>query len=242
MNLAKQFLYRIIPGVCIACGGRSHRAIDLCRGCEADLPWLLNACERCGLPLQAAGDPCLACHSKPPPWERTIAAFSYAFPVDQLIQQFKNRQDLACGKVLARLLGQHIMRTDPAFLEGDGERRTLLVPTPLHPKKQRSRGFNQARQVAAMLAGMFNLRLDDRHLIRTRSTADQKLLTAPERRKNVAGAFTLRRAFRGERIILVEDVVTTGATVAEMTNCLLRGGAGSVAVVAVARTPTTRPN
>ncbi len=242
MNKAKQFFYRILPGICIACGCRSHRTIDLCRACEQDLPWLINACPRCGLPLQATDEPCLQCASRALPFEQTIAAFSYAFPVDCLIQQFKNRQDLASGRVLARLLGQHIMRVNPGFLS-DNDRhqgQTLLVPAPLHPKKQRRRGFNQSRQVASILAEIFKIKLDDKHLIRTRFTADQKLLSVAARKKNVTHAFTMRRAFNGERIILVDDVVTTGATVVEMANCLLRGGANSVAVAALARTPPAR--
>ena len=235
----RQFLYRILPGVCITCGYHSHRSIDLCRACEADLPWLHHACRRCGLPLGASDEVCLACAARPMPVEQTIAAFSYTFPVNHLIQQFKNHQDLASGKVLAKLLGQHIMRVDPGFFlntaQPDGQ--TLLVPAPLHPKKQRSRGFNQSKQIATILAEIFKVKVDDQHLIRTQFTADQKLLSVAGRKKNVAHAFSMRRAFKGEKIILVDDVVTTGATVAAMAHCLLGGGAASVAVVALARTP-----
>ena len=236
---ARQFLYRILPGVCIACGYHSHRSIDLCRACEVDLPWLHNACRRCGLPLEAADDPCLACALRPLPVEQTIAAFSYTFPVNHLIQQFKNQQDLASGKVLATLLGQHIMRVNPGFFLSSAppDRQTLIVPAPLHPKKQRKRGFNQSKQVASILAELFKVKLDDQHLIRTKFTADQKLLSLAGRKQNVAHAFSMRRAFKGEKIILVDDVVTTGATVAAMAHCLLGGGATSVAVVALARTP-----
>ena len=268
MHWADPLLYKLLPGSCVTCGCRTGRHLDICQHCESDLPWLNNACPRCGLPLASAAALCLACLHRMPLVEASHSAFHYAFPVDRLIQRFKNNRNLAYGRVLSTLLGQHLRQTTGTFLQDNflqegllqesslqedslqegslqqsslqkskARSQTLLVPTPLHPKKQRGRGFNQSGLIAETLSGMFNIKVTHRHLIRTRPTGDQKRLSAAERKRNVAGAFSLRQPFNGERIILVDDVITTGATTEEMAKCLRLGGAGSVSVVSLAHTP-----
>ena len=224
--------YRVIEGNCITCGDSTNRDLDLCIGCEKDLPWLGHHCWNCCLPIPAGDDLCGECIKEPPPFTLTICPFRYAFPVDLLIQRFKNSRHLASGKVLATLLARQI-----EHFVFDQSVPTILVPTPLHPSRLRSRGFNQSEQIALTLATSLQHPVDRHCLVRTRPTQDQKLLGMRERRSNVKGAFECNQNLTGVRVMLIDDVVTTNATVSEMTKSLNAAGASEVIVLALARTP-----
>ena len=224
--------FSLIEGNCITCGDSTNRDLDLCIGCEKDLPWLGHHCKICCLPVPEGDDLCGKCSKAPPPFTLSIVAFRYSFPVDLLIHRFKNSRHLASGKVLATLLARQIKS-----ITFDESVPTVLVPTPLHPSKLRSRGFNQSEQIALTLATILQRPVDPHCLARTRLTEDQKLLGRKERRSNVKGAFECNKSLTGVRVMLIDDVVTTNATVSEMTQCLNAAGASEVIVLALARTP-----
>jgi len=150
--------------------------------------------------------------------------------MDRLIGQFKNRHRILVGKVLARVVSQ-------AYGEAADCLPDLLLPVPLHPGRLRQRGHNQAAEIAAVLAERTGSPVDDGLCRRIRNAPAQKTLNAASRRQNLRQAFALRRELDGERIGIVDDVVTTGATVGEISRLLLSAGAGSVEVIALARTP-----
>lgn len=223
--------FSVIPGNCITCGETTGRHLDLCRDCESDLPWLENCCTVCSLPIDPLDNICLSCRLTPPPYARAICPFRYDFPVDSLISRFKNGRHLASGKILSYLLGQEIKNLM------DDLPPAILVPTPLHYKKRRLRGYNQAEEIALTVAELTSLPIDGKSLSRTRDTDDQKSLGIRERQRNVKGAFSCSSDLGGQHVMLVDDVITTGATINEMSRCLLQHGAEEVTVVALARTP-----
>ena len=216
----------LLPPRCLVCGEGGSPGCDLCPDCHADLPWNYACCGRCGLPLAMAAEACADCLSLPPPFCRTFAPLRYGFPVDRLLLRFKFHGDLACGRELAGLMRQ----------AGAGiDYPQALVPVPLHPARLRQRGYDQALELAKALGRSFALPVLDRALHRQRATGAQSELGADARQRNVRGAFASAATWLPAHIALVDDVMTTGATVAEAAKALLRAGVQRVDVWVVAR-------
>lgn len=213
------------------CDARTHRRLDLCLSCEHNLPRIANPCKRCGLPTRPLASLCTACRVSPPLFERCFAPFAYSWPVDRLINDFKNHNRIILGKVLASVVSRcYLSMTPPEALPD------TLVPVPLHKRRLRARGFNQSVEIAEVLADASHSTLDNRLCRRIRDAAPQKTLTAKQRSQNLQGAFILDRDPAGERIAIVDDVVTTAATVSEIGRLLLARGASHIEVIALART------
>ncbi len=224
--------YGLVPGVCLVCGAASGRHLDLCLPCEADLPWLLAGCPRCGLASAVPGAFCGACLSKPPAWQRFHAAFRYEKPIASLHSAFKFHQDLASGLLLAELLAGYLRAHHTLeFVAG-----TWIVPVPLHWRRHLRRGFNQAAVIARTLAQYLNLPVCAA-LRRRRHTEAQQHLDRAARRKNLTHAFQTVVGVRNLCILLVDDVLTTGATAENAARTLLEGGARQVDLCCLARTP-----
>lgn len=230
--------YWLFPPRCILCGRtfQPPPARDLCPPCEAELPWIHNACAHCGLPLPLAaggGAVCGHCRRAPPPFDRCIAPFSYRPPIGELVSGLKYGARLAHARLLAELLAEHLARTHSPLPE-------LLLPVPLHPSRVRQRGFNQALEIARVMVKRLSLSLDRGGLRRIRATDAQAGLDKTKRRANVRGAFSVRPALDAGHVAILDDVVTTGHTVSEITRMLKRHGVREVSVWAVARTPDQR--
>lgn len=224
--------FRILPGRCLLCQERSRRAIDLCPDCESNLPWNHNACEFCGTSLSGEGRICGSCLRSPPAFSATFCAFVYEFPVNRLLHRFKDQRDLVSGQILSRLLS----RAAADFLQPLIPLKPVIVPVPLHPLRYLSRGFNQSAIIAGLLADALSLNTASL-LSRNRFTGSQKQLDRHTRQKNIRGAFTARNSHRHTTAILVDDVITTGATADDCTRALRHAGIDNVVVVAIARTP-----
>jgi ComF family protein len=167
--------------------------------------------------------------SGPPPVDRCFAPFAYAFPVDHLVHLLKYRGQLAAGRVLGVLLAR------AAFPYGLHLDLDCLVPVPLHPLRHAERGYNQSTEIARRAARELRCRFDDEAMSRRRGTRPQVGLGPDERRGNVAGAFVATPALRGRRVVVVDDVLTTGATVGAVAAAARDAGALSVDVWCVAR-------
>jgi ComF family protein len=180
----------------------------------------------CALPAPEALT-CLRCERQPPPWTFAHAAFTYAFPVDQLVQGLKYRGELALAGWFGTALAQH--------LGASAELPDTVVAVPLAPSRQRERGFNQAREIARVTAHHLRLPCVDA-LARLRSTTPQAALPWDARAANVRGSFACTRDVRGARLALVDDVMTTGATLRAAALALRDAGAARVDIWVVART------
>jgi ComF family protein len=195
------------------------------------LPWNEAACARCALPLPRPEPACGACLKRPPPFSASLAPLRYAAPVDRLLPRLKFHAGLAEGRLLAALT---LERVPTAWREGCD----LILPMPLHPRRLGRRGFNQSLELARPLARAWGLPIEVDALHRVRDTPAQSELDAEQRRRNVRGAFEARaESVAGHHVLLFDDVVTTGATVAEAATTLLRAGARTIRVLAVARVP-----
>lgn len=209
---------------CLLCGSAAPES-NLCSGCRADLPWLdANVCSSCAHPLPAPGL-CGRCIAEPPHYDRVVAACRYAFPLDGLIQAYKYSGRLVAGTALASLLADRI-----------GQRPDLIVPIPLTAQRLRERGFNQALELARALGRQTGVPVHAQLCVKTRDTPPQTRLPWKERRKNIRGAFVVEGGVAGCHVAVVDDVLTTGATLSELARNLKRAGAVTVTGYVIART------
>lgn len=225
----------ILPGSCLLCRQPSHRGMDLCKSCERDLPQLGYACRTCAIPLATTNhrdDRCGTCLQQPPPQERASAAFRYSYPLDHLVQRFKFNGDHAAGKLLGQLFAKQISPVRPDHI--------VLVPVPIHVKRLRERGYNQARLLADAVSAEYGCKLDDRLLQRTRETEVQSNMSAAARRRNVRNAFSLASENVPGHVAIIDDVVTTGSTTREIAMLLKKNGVERIEVWALARTSDWR--
>jgi ComF family protein len=201
------------PPRCCLCGfeGRSV-GVDLCGYCERDLPWSTDT--------RTPGS--------------AFAPFRFAPPVDGLIRALKYRGEISHARVLGTLLGEARARmTEPL--------PSILIPVPLHPQRLRERGFNQAAAIARHAGRVLGVDVAAHALVRTRDTPSQTALDVVARRENVAGAFavngvdSLVRLIRARHVAVIDDVTTTGSTLAEARAALLEAGVARVELLAVAQ-------
>jgi len=210
-------------GDCLLCGEESGPEL-LCAACAAELPALAEHCPQCALP-SPAGAVCGNCLDRPPHYDRTLALWRYEFPCDRLVQALKYRARLALSGFFARSLASRPLP------EVD-----LIVPMPLHPKRLAERGFNQALEIARGLARRLGRPIEPRGVLRVKDTPPQTRLPYEERAKNVRGAFLCKLDLSGASVAVVDDVMTTGATLNELARALKRAGAARVENFVIART------
>jgi competence protein ComFC len=225
------------PEACQACGDRRATPGEgyVCPHCRSQVRFIRPPfCRRCGLPF--AGDltapfECANCREMELHFQAARSAVAARGVVLDAIHRYKYQEALWFEPFLVGLLASE------AVPELRQSRWDLLVPVPLHPLKQRERGFNQAGRLADGLGRVARMPVNHRLLCRVRPTRTQTLLTREERAANVRRAFAIRAGVRlnGERIVLVDDVFTTGATTSACARVLRAAGAGDVCVWTVAR-------
>ena len=230
------------PSLCAVCHGWGTQRV--CADCLLRFAVAVPRCAGCALQVPAGVARCGACLTEPLPFDQSIAAVDYAYPWDSLITRFKFHGALALAPALAHCL------TDAVSRSGELRRNEarsplhpppLLLPVPLSDARLRERGYNQAWELARRVARRLRCPADARLLLRVRDTPHQLAFPPAERAGNVRAAFAVdpRRSgeLRGRSVALVDDVMTTGATAAEIARVLLQAGAAQVQVWAVARTP-----
>lgn len=220
-----QALAGLLPQDCFVCGQASGDRL-LCAACETDLPHLTGPlCPTCALP-SAPGTPCGACLSEPPHFDATFAAFRYAFPVEHVVQELKYRHRLPLAGWLAEALMGHVAATGV----------DCIIPLPLSAQRIQERGFNQAQEIARPLARHLGLPLLSDACARVLDSAPQASLPWKERQANIRHAFECRADLNGKRVAVVDDVMTTGATLNEFARVLKLHGATRVENWVAART------
>lgn len=237
----------LFPATCPACLGKGEPGVDLCRACLAELPLAGDSCALCaGETAQgsAPGTVCGRCLADPPAFDRAFAAFPYAPPIDELIRGLKFAGRLHCARPLGALFAARVIHA--------GERLPdCFLPVPLHPVRLRRRGFNQSLEITRTLSRRLGVPFDAHALKRIRAGVPQTALPAKQRLKNPRGAFALAPNFHkgfqkrlGEPpgfVAVVDDVMTTGATVNEIARVLRRAGVARVEAWVVARTRPGSP-
>lgn len=209
---------------CLFCDGKAS-VQAICEGCRTDLPWLQDdRCLICAHPLPVSGI-CGRCIADIPHFDHVTTACSYAYPLDGLIQSCKYGGRLAAIRALAFLLPAALPRLPD-----------VIVPMPLSPQRLRVRGFNQALELARHAANGIRAPIAADLCVKVRDTPSQTDLPWKERRKNVRGAFVVRERLDGLHIAVVDDVLTTGATLNEIARNLKKSGALTVSGWIVART------
>lgn len=217
----------LIAPSCLLCAGPSAGAL-VCAPCDADLPRLKNAhdalCDTCALPV-TAGTRCGTCLAHPPAYDHVCAPFTYAFPADALVMALKYRGMLAVAPLLAAAIARSL-----------DERPDVIIPMPLADERLRERGFNQGQEIARHVAEVTGMPLLPQACRRVRNTPPQAALPWKERAKNIRKAFVCDEDFSGKHVAVVDDVMTTGATLNELARNLKAAGAARVTGLVATRT------
>jgi len=218
-----------LPSQCAVC--RAWPAHPVCETCAGRFAQPVPRCRTCALPLPAGQMHCGACLRQPPPLDACFAAVAYAWPWTEGLARFKFHQDTGWARPLATLL-RGTPWVEPALEQAD-----RVLPMPLSRQRLAERGYNQALLLARVLAPE---KTDATLLLRTRDTPPQRTLARAERLRSVHQAFAvepLRAAtLRGRRVVLVDDVMTSGASLHAAATALREAGAGHITALVVART------
>ncbi len=237
-DVLRRLLHVVLPVECAGCGAAlSDDPVPFfCRSCWADIsPIDGPVCPRCGRPFASPvaltfspDHICGSCRKKPPAYTKAWSLYPYTPPLRDALRLFKYRGKVALAEALGRLWHTSAL---PQHLD-------LLMPVPIHPSRLREREFNQSLLLADRLNSRLQLPLSFDNLVRLRSTAPQTELSRSARLKNLRRAFAIRRPdeVREKRILLIDDVFTTGTTVNECAKALRKAGAADVYVCTLART------
>jgi ComF family protein len=226
----------IYPPVCFVCGVRWLE--PMCPVCQRDMhPILPPFCDRCGVPVEGGHSVCERCATTDPPFDWSQALGQYQGTLRRAIHRLKYEGRTALAEPLGMLLARSLDVPASPLLSEKHPGFDAVVPVPLHPFRLRQRGFNQAELLARVVARERGWPLDGRGLQRIRPTRTQTHLTLDARRANIEGAFATRTPLSFERksVLLVDDVLTTSATLAECARVARNAGATRVCVVALAR-------
>ncbi len=224
LNIRTKFWQALPAQPCLLCGAFSHDGA-WCKACDGTLPYLTTPhCPLCALPT-LNGDICGRCLKHMPQFDRTLAVFSYAFPLDKLVQALKFGEQLMLVHSLADRLAQRVeIRPD------------CIIAMPLHSSRLRERGFNQSIELARYVANNLDIPLLPHACVRVRDTPPQSTLAWKERSKNIRNAFTCALDLSGKHIAVVDDVMTSGASLNEVSAALRGAGASEISAWVIART------
>lgn len=231
-RLARAALDVVWPPRCLVCSGAAWDGAlpGVCARCAAALPRVVAPCRRCGRDAgpSAARDPCVGCRDAPTDLDGVVAPLRYRDGARTLVLALKFHGRTPAARPLAALLADAVAA---AGVPGD-----LVVPVPLSARRQRARGHNQADELARALARVTGVERDPAALVRRRDTRPQSGLPRARRAANPRGAFRARRRrVAGRCVLLVDDVLTSGATAGACARALRRAGAARVVLAAACR-------
>lgn len=222
-------LFWFFPRHCLICGD-SYQLQALCPDCLQELKANHYACICCAEPLDETQQNhlCGKCLKQQPYFDRVISPYLYQPPLDRLVTRFKFHADLSAGRVLARLLAEHIRQQVQQLPD-------CLVPVPLHYFRLRQRGFNQSQEISRVLGKQLQIPVKFTLCARQRKTSSQSGLNEKQRRKNIRGAFKVTGRLPYKHVAIIDDVMTTGNTVNEIAKLLRKAGAETIQVWSVCR-------
>ena len=235
VNYWSNIVQLLLPKICPLCRlpHTFEAQTDLCQGCIESLPWLHHACVSCALPLDISTPTtriCGQCQHKTPPFQQCHTLFHYQPPINRLISHLKFNQQLLYARVFGQLMAQHMRQHyTPSTLPD------MVIPVPLHKRRLRERGFNQAQEVARICAKQLSIPLNTQHCHRDKHTSHQLELSAIERHRNMSKAFSSKAFKPNMCIAIVDDVMTTGTTLRELSLCLKKSGCQEIHLWCIAR-------
>jgi ComF family protein len=222
----KQSLNRIFPQYCYGCHNKSRRDIALCSDCESDLPWLGHHCCYCSLPIQKQLKFCGQCAKTKPHYDQVTSAFYYTTPITRWLSLFKFHNTLALSPVFSHCMLKKI----PESIDAD-----WIIPMPLHRSRLRQRGYNQALLLAQHIQKHRTININHTLASRHKKTKAQMSLNKTKRRQNLHNAFSIHQDVSQKHIIIIDDVMTTGSSINELSRKLKQHGATRVEAWVIAR-------
>ncbi|MDX1914766.1 MAG: ComF family protein [Methylophilus sp.] len=221
----KSFRAFVLQQQCLLCGEAAPYETAICKPCLSALPWhSTQCCPQCG--LMAYGNLCGNCIQHAPYFDQTHALFNYAYPIDRILQSYKYKSALHLSQTLGNLLAEKVKL----------QQVDTIIAMPLHPERLQERGFNQSLEIAKVVAKYLNSQLDVQHCQRVVNTPPQASLALKDRVRNIKGAFKCLKSYKDQHIAVVDDVMTSGASLNELAKTLKNAGAASVSCWLVART------
>ncbi len=244
MELAQNLLSALFPSRCIFCQKTVRQTVDqtviqaatqsfeVCPDCYQALPHNTACCVRCALPLAEdinSAVLCGRCIKKQPAFDYAYSPFRYEDEIITLVHQLKFSETIR----FSRCIGEMLL----AYFSGTDETPDCLLPVALHPSRMRQRGFNQSIEISRVLAKKLAIPIEHTVIERQRSTAAQTGLSAKQRQKNIRGVFAVVGELNYKHVLIIDDVMTTGATVNELAKLLKKNNVERVGVLSIARAP-----
>lgn len=227
INNWSKFNHLLFPQFCMLCSAMNKGSLAICTDCRHELPWHTHEhCPQCAL-LSTGSHVCGHCLSSPPAFDATQALFRYAYPLDAMLQRYKYGHQLTMAETFGELMVQSL----PTSARPD-----VIIPMPLHPQRLQQRGFNQAVEIGRVVAKRLQLPLDIQSCARIKLGAPQVSLPLKERVKNMRNAFACNKKLDGLRVALLDDVMTTGASLNALARTVKAAGAAHVECWTIART------
>ena len=216
----------ILPSRCNLCLAPDRGGY--CLRCQSLLPWLEHGCQQCGQELPA-GEICGTCQSNPAAFDNSVVPFRYLDPISSHIQHLKYDRRLAVAPALGKILAMQVIKQTDKLPDA-------LIPVPLHRGRLKQRGFNQANLIAESVGRLLGIPVDYRVISREKETKSQTNLDRRSREENVRNAFAVDVIGRYDAIAVIDDVITSGATISAVCSALRRNGYTNISAWAVART------
>ncbi len=220
----------LIPDRCCLCHSVSKEGY--CNNCRLFFPWIRNGCQQCGTSL-ASGFLCGQCQKRDSYWNEAIIPFLYTDPISSQIHELKYQGKFSAAAALARMLASTVIKRSSALPD-------MIIPVPLHSRSLKKRGYNQSTLIARSLGKILGIPINEEVVVKSRYTESQTRLDQGARRANIEGAFDVVKYSHGGSIAVVDDVITSGATIREVCKTLRRSGYDQLSIWAVAKTPIDR--
>ncbi len=240
MELVQNLLSDLFPSRCVFCQKTVSQVVDqlatqslaVCPDCYQALPHNTVCCVRCALPLAediSSAVLCGRCIKKQPAFDYVCCPFRYEDDIISLVHQLKFSEKIRSSRCIGEMMLAHF--------SGWGETPDCLLPVALHPSRMRQRGFNQSIEISRVLSKKLAIPIEHSAIVRRRRTVAQTGLSAKQRQKNIRGAFSVVGELNYKHVLIIDDVMTTGATVNELAKLLKKNNVERVGVLSIARAP-----
>lgn len=227
----KDFINWIFPNKCADCDNQIDRDLVFCSKCKAKLPFLINSCDQCGQPFANSEHAiCGRCIGSPPAFDSCFCPFEFSSPISDQIRKLKYNEQPQIATRLGSLFSSMASSNNIDLPDA-------LVYVPMHINKLQTRGYNQAFELAKAISEHLKIPLIRRAIRKTRPTSDQAGLTRLHRKSNLVNTFRINKPIPFKHVAIIDDVITTGATVEEISKILKKNGVDYVQVWGIARTP-----